>query len=314
MSDFALCKNAHQVMSRRNRKLALTPVRRGIRALPAPDDPSLPALVPLDRLSGAPHRWPTPHVLRTRWAAATDVGVRRDHNEDAFAIDPALGLFVVCDGVGGRLSGEVASSVAASTIQEWVQREAQTLAAAARSPRDARAVASVGVLVHDAIQGASLAIRDLAQSDLRYEGMCTTATVALIVHDFAVMGQVGDSRVYLGRGADVRQLTEDHTLHNLQVQRGLLKPHPARGRKSPITRVLGRGDAVEVDVGALPLMAGDRLLLCSDGLHEYLANDDELQGLLRLDVHEAAPAAIRHANARGGKDNITALFVELVAG
>lgn len=238
----------------------------------------------------------------------------RDQNEDAFAIDPSLGLFVVCDGVGGRLSGEVASLLAASTIRELVRREAETLAAAACAPRDAGAVASVGDLVHDAMQAASVAVRELAQSDHRYQGMCTTATVVLVVHDFAVVGQVGDWRAYLGRGDGVHQLTEDHTLHNLQVQRGLLKPNAARGRKSPITRALGQGDEVEGDIGALPLMAGDRLLLCSDGLHEYLADADELRDLLRLDIRDAAAAAIQHANARGGKDNITALFVELVSG
>ncbi|SFF37233.1 protein phosphatase [Nannocystis exedens] len=308
-------------MSRRSRRLTLTPARAGCAELLAADDAALPALVPLDRVSGRPQRWapgPAPYFrdergLRTRCAAATDVGRQRVHNEDALAIEPKLGLFVVCDGVGGRVSGEVASALAASTIREWVQREATRLAAVARSPGDAEAVASVGVLMHDAIQGASRAIRGLARSDPQHEGMCTTATVLLIVNDFAVVGQVGDSRAYLGRGVGVYQLTEDHTLHNLQIQQGLLRPDSARGCKSPITRALGREDAVEVDIGALPLMAGDRLLLCSDGLHEYLA-DDELRELLRLDIRDAAPAAIQHANARGGRDNITALFVELVAG
>jgi serine/threonine protein phosphatase PrpC len=255
----------------------------------------------------------SPPELRTRHAVATDAGRQRWHNEDAFAADPSLGLFVVCDGVGGRAKGEVASTLAALTIQQWVQREAGTLAAAACSPSDAEAVASAGVLVRDAVQRASLEIRDLARSDPRLEGMRTTASVALVVRDFVVVGQVGDSRVYLGRGAEVHQLTEDHTLHNMLIQQGLLRPDAACGCKSAITRALGRDETVEVDLLALPLLAGDRLLLCSDGLHEYLANEDELRALFRLDVREAAPAAIEHANGRGGKDNITALFVELVS-
>lgn len=288
--------------------------------LPAADDPGLPALVRLDRLSGRPQRWPFAAALpgpcsrlRTRHSVATDAGRRRAHNEDAFTVNRNLGLFVVCDGVGGRAAGEIAAALAVETIRERIQRETSTLTAAALSSRDEAAVASVGVLVRDAIQGASQAIWELAQTDRQLEKMCTTASVVVVANDLAVVGQVGDSRVYLGRGAGIHQLTEDHTLHNLQVQQGLIKPDPGRGRRSPITRVLGRGDAVEVDIGALPLAAGDRLLLCSDGLHDYLTGDDDLQPLFQLDVFDAAPAAIQYVNARGGEDDITALFVELVA-
>jgi serine/threonine protein phosphatase PrpC len=296
-------------MSHRHRKLTLMP--RLAAGLPAADDPGLPELVRLDGASGRPPRWPlpagSPGRLRTRFAGATDVGMRRGSNEDEFVADAAFGLFVVCDGVGGRPGGDIAARTAAAAIREHVRR-----GAAAGSSRDAAAVARAGVLVRDAMVGASLAVRDLARSEPRLEGMRTTASVVLIADDFAVVGQVGDSRVYLGRGASVHQLTEDHTLHGMQVRQGLLPPDAAGGRRSPITRALGRDD-VEVDVGALPLVAGDRLLLCSDGLHGYLA-DEALKELFRLDVRAAAPAAIDYANALGGEDNITALFVELVAG
>jgi serine/threonine protein phosphatase PrpC len=297
-----------ETMSHRHRKLTLMP--QPAAGLPAADDPGLPELVRLDGASGRPQRWSlpsgSPGRLQTRFAGATDIGMRRGSNEDAFVVDAAYGLFVVCDGVGGRPGGEIAARTAASAIREHVRRGAP------ESSRDAAAVARVGVLVRDAIVGASLAVRDLARSEPHLEGMRTTASVVLIAGDFAVVGQVGDSRVYLGRGASVRQLTEDHTLHCEQVRKGLVAPDAASGRRSPITRVLGR-DEVEVDVGALPLAAGDRLLLCSDGLHGYLA-DEALKDLFRLDVRAAAPAAIDYANALGGEDNITALFVELVAG
>lgn len=297
-------------MSHRHRKLTLLP--QPAAGLPAADDPGLPELVRLEGLSGRPQRWPapvgSPGRLGTRFAGVTDIGMRRGSNEDVFTVDAAYGLFVVCDGVGGRPGGEIAARTAAAAIREHVRRAAQ----AAGSSRDAAAVARAGVLVREAMLGASRAVRDVARSEPSLEGLCTTASVVLVADDFAVVGQVGDSRVYLGRGASVRQLTEDHTLHGMQVRQGLVAPDAAGGRRSPITRALGKGD-VEVDIGALPLAAGDRLLLCSDGLHGYLA-EEALKELFRLDVGAAAPAAIDYANALGGEDNITALFVELVAG
>ena len=133
--------------------------------------------------------------------------------------------------------------------------------------------------------------------------------------ELAIVGQVGDSRVYMARGDDVRQLTEDHTLLNMQVKQGLASADKARGRKSQITRAIGLREFVEVDIMAFPLQLGDRLLLCSDGLHEYLDQAaDTLIDLFRLHPRVAAPAAIRYANLCGGKDNITALFVEIVEG
>lgn len=305
-------------MSHRHRKLTLVRRQAALGELPAADDPSLPGLVPLDRLSGRPRRWPSADALgisavsglHTRHSAATDIGRRRAHNEDAYLADAKLGLFVVCDGVGGRAGGEIAAHEAAFSIWEWIGREASTLTAAARRSREEAAVTSVGALVRDAMQSASRALRTMAAEDPHLAGMCTTASVVVIANDLAVVGQVGDSRVYLARGTAVHQLTEDHTLRSMQIQQGL-KPGPAHGRRSPITRVLGREDAVEVDVAALSLTAGDRLLLCSDGLHAYLEDDDDLTALLELDVQEAATAAIHHANRSGGEDNITALFVEL---
>ena len=145
--------------------------------------------------------------------------------------------------------------------------------------------------------------------------MSTTASVVQFVGEMIVVGQVGDSRVYLARDGTVTQLTEDHTWLNLQVQQGLLTPKQARGRvgKNIITRAVGLREFVEVDILALPVQVGDRLLLCSDGLHAYLDSSSTLVDLFALDLREAAPAAIRHANACGGEDNITALFVEFLA-
>jgi protein phosphatase len=130
-----------------------------------------------------------------------------------------------------------------------------------------------------------------------------------------IVGQVGDSRVYLARDGIVSQLTEDHTWLNVQVKQGMITPEQAkqRGGKSVITRAVGLRDFVEVDILAVPVQVGDRLLLCSDGLHAYLDAAETLVDLFQLAPCDAAPKAIRHANARGGEDNITALFVEFLA-
>ena len=248
--------------------------------------------------------------LRTQHFGATHAGRRREHNEDVFLADAKLGLFVVCDGVGGRAFGDVAAYEAASAIWEQIVREAPALRSVLW---DAGSVAHASALVRDAMQRASNMIYTMGVTEPGLKGMCTTASVVLVANGLAVVGQVGDSRVYLGRGEGVHQLTEDHTLQNLLIKQGLAKPSPIRRRRSAITRALGLNAAVEVDIAALPLADGDRLLLCTDGLHECLEEED-LFDLFELDVEDAAPAAIHHANTRGGRDNITALFVDIVSG
>jgi PPM family protein phosphatase len=306
-------------MSRRRRKLALFPTGDG---LPRADDPALPGPV-----SGSAHsalRWPqTSARVGSTWSAAhtthfgmTDPGKLRALNEDAFLADGRLGLFIVADGVGGRPFGGFASGEAVSVLWERIWRETQAIGAlmpgqgAAWMGSDA--VVQIGGVVRTAMQDASQKLRAMAKMDGRYAGMCTTASVVLVAGEVAVVGQVGDSRVYHARGATVRQVTEDHTLLNLQVKQGLMIPEQARGRRSPITRALGLADELEVDIYAVPVARGDRLLLCSDGLHEYFDREKVLRHLFQLDIRAAAPAAVRHARRRGGRDNITALFVEIL--
>ncbi len=268
--------------------------------------------------------------MRTRHFGASNCGLRRSNNEDAFHADEELGLFLVCDGVGGRSAGEIASQETVEMIWEWVHREAPAIQAARDEAALARRMVShagggahpvwlsadtvgrLGGFVRGALQNACYMVHSMAEVDTTFSGMSTTASVVLIAGEVAVVGQVGDSRVYLARDRQVRQVTEDHTLLNMQVKQGLVSPEQARGRRSQITRAIGMHDFVEVDITAFPVQPGDRLLLCSDGLHEYLDSGDDLIDLFHLDVRDAAPAAIRHANERGGKDNITALFVEVL--
>ncbi len=246
-------------------------------------------------------------ALRTRHFGITDCGLVRARNEDAFLIDERLGLFIVCDGVGGRAHGEVAAAATAESVWEHVRREVTLY-----KPGADRGGWLQGVM-RAALQHASRVVYELAASDRRFTGMSTTASAVLVAGDLAVIGHVGDSRVYHARGAAVRQLTEDHTLRNLQGLRGLASPAQGRGHKSPIIRVVGIRDCVEVDTMVVPLAVGDRLLLCTDGLHTYLEDDAALRRLFSLDMQQAGSAAVAHTHRCGGKDNITAVFVEVIA-
>lgn len=268
-----------------------------------------------------------PWVPRTRHSGISDCGSYRAKNEDAFLIDEQFGLFIVCDGVGGRRSGEIAAAEAVSIIQEQVQDAmftgswrkvgADDLPPLASETRQRSGAASPSLedicgVLRSAMQHASRAIFDLGLEDSRLTGMSTTASVMLVVGEYAVIGQVGDTRVYHARGHSNRQVTEDHTLQNMRAQQDLHGP-AQRSRKSPITRALGLGKAVEVDIFTTRVIAGDRFLLCTDGLHEHLEPEAIRKRLFQMDLQDAALAAIRHVSRCGGKDNATAVFVEILS-
>jgi serine/threonine protein phosphatase PrpC len=250
--------------------------------------------------------------MRVRYFGHTDVGMKRSHNEDAFLADPDLGLFIVCDGVGGRARGEVASREAVDFIWEWVKREEPTLNASRERSREPDVVAKLCQIMRGAIQNATYMVHSLGQLNPDHRGMSTTASAFLVCGNLGVVGQVGDSRVYLSRDGQTSQLTEDHTLVNYQLKHGLISPEEAKRSRirNVITRAVGHKDYVEVDTLPIPLFARDRILLCSDGLHGYLT-DGALERIMANDVQAAVLDAIRFANEQGGSDNITALMVEL---
>ncbi len=251
--------------------------------------------------------------MRTRHFGITDVGLRRRHNEDAFLADEDLGVFVVCDGVGGRAKGEVASRETADLIWEWLKREEDTIRAIQRAPEQG-AVRKAVVTMRQAIQNACYLVHGMGEIDPERRGMSTTTSALVVGAGLGIVGQVGDSRVYRYRDGSVEQLTEDHTLVNYQLKHGLITPEEAESSRSKhvITRAVGHKDYVEVDVLTVEIQPGDKLLLCSDGLHGYVQEPADLAYLLSLDVQAAAEEAIRFANAHGGKDNITAVVVELL--
>lgn len=250
--------------------------------------------------------------MPVRYFAHTDVGQKRSHNEDAFLADPDLGLYVVCDGVGGRARGEVASSEAVDLIWEWIKREEAFIASARENPSNDD-VKRLCRTVRGAIQNATYMLHSMGEINPEQRGMSTTASTLLLAGSVAIVGQVGDSRVYLRRNDQVSQLTEDHTLINYQIKAGLITPDEAKNSrvKNVITRAVGHKDYVEVDTLPIPIFPSDRLLLCSDGLHGYLENEEDVERIMGQDVQQGVLDAIRFANEQGGSDNITAMLVEL---
>lgn len=251
--------------------------------------------------------------MRVRYFGHTDVGLKRAHNEDAFLADPELGLFVVCDGVGGRARGEIASREAVDFIWEWFKREEKSLAELREEGPTPESVGKLCQLMRGAIQNATYMVHSLGQLNPDQRGMSTTASAFYMAGSIGIVGQVGDSRVYLSRDGRVSQLTEDHTLVNYQLKHGLITPDEAKRSRirNVITRAVGHKDYVEVDTLPIPLFPRDRILLCSDGLHGYLT-EPALDRIMGKDVQEAVLDSIRFANEQGGSDNITSLLIELI--
>lgn len=253
--------------------------------------------------------------MRTRHAGLTDTGLCRSNNEDEFLAVPELGLFVVCDGVGGRAKGEVASRVTAEQIRFFVESETALLESARAETGELPGpiLRRLRGLVRGAIQNACYMVHGMGLQDPEQRGMSTTASVLLITGHTGIVGQVGDSRVYLGRAGEVSQVTEDHTVVQHQVKAGRMTPEEARRSrlKNIITRAVGQKEYVNPDITELKLEPGDRVLLCTDGLHDYLDRGVDVHELFNRELEAAPTDAIRMANERGGEDNITALFVEL---
>jgi serine/threonine protein phosphatase PrpC len=242
---------------------------------------------------------------------ATDVGRKRKSNEDAFLNDDTLGLYVVADGMGGHAAGEVASQEAVETIYGMVKRGLRAFPQIVGRLTDEHARAACR-LIEGAVQAATYMVFALGELDRDKSGMGTTISALLALGDYAVTAQVGDSRIYQVRAGGATQLTEDHTLISWQLKQGLITQEEARRspHRNVITRAVGNHDYVEVDTGLVSLEPGDRFLVCSDGLHGYLKTN-EIAVLAELGGQESVRRFIDLANQRGGKDNITAIVVEV---
>jgi protein phosphatase len=257
--------------------------------------------------------------VRVEIAALSDVGCVRKNNEDAFGYDPALGLFIVCDGVGGTNSGEIASALAVETaLDKFAALQAEGEA--------------IEVRLNEAIVAANLAVREAAVEP-QNRGMGTTlvaAAIDLSNGDSAdakgpsgkqrlLVGNVGDSRGYMIQNGQCLQLTVDHSYLNELIRSGAIKVEDAgkvnlEGMGSVITRAIGAAQSVEADFFSVEAQAGDMVLLASDGLTRYLTPNDIAQRVLGEDLKVSCERLIAEAKQRGGADNITCLLLRFSAG
>jgi PPM family protein phosphatase len=232
--------------------------------------------------------------VNVNWGARTDVGLVREANEDSYLAEAPL--FVVADGMGGHLAGDVASQTAIETIARSNDR-----------------AASPGRLA-SVVREANSAIYNKAGADPALRGMGTTCTLLLIDSGHGHIAHVGDSRAYLMRNGDLAQVTEDHTLVGRLVREGKLSPKEAElhPQRSIITRALGVEADVEVDTQDFELSEGDRLMLCSDGLTSMIPKEAIAKTLSdEADPQAAASRLVDMANEAGGEDNITVVIVDV---
>jgi len=253
-------------------------------------------------------------MRKLTWAALTDVGMKRSGNEDAYVIAEEFGLYVVCDGMGGHASGEVASAMTTEEVVAFLRdRDAGDLSL----PYDTEDGASeMEKVLSNAIQHANDKVYVSGMKDPKLEGMGTTIVSVLEDGDRLVLGHVGDSRIYRFRAGTLEQLTRDHSLLNHKIDMGELRTQEEiKGFKhgNIIVRAIGLKDYVRPEAQTVDRAPGDVLLLCSDGLSD-LVDDWAIENVLEAnqeDLDEAAQILVRMANDRGGKDNITVVVIRV---
>lgn len=233
----------------------------------------------------------------------TDRGRVRTDNQDAYfagKITDDSVFAVVCDGMGGANAGNVASELAVRHISEYV----------IRSYRDGMDMTDTEKTLKNAIVSANISLYDKAVNNAELAGMGTTAVAAFVKDGTAVIAHVGDSRIYLVNG-EIKQLTRDHSVVQSLIESGKITPEDAKvhPRKNVITRALGAEEDVAVDSDCINLSDGDTLLLCSDGLTNFLDDKDILTVFQNNDISAVAERLVEEANKNGGGDNITVVTV-----
>ena len=257
--------------------------------------------------------------MKLSWAVSTDPGLRRSSNEDSYCTREDLGLFVVADGMGGHVAGEVASRIAVETIQTFIQETA-----GADKNRtwpfpfepdltfESNRLKAAFRLANHQIANAMADAADL-------RGMATTASALLASADRtrASVAHVGDSRVYVLRGGTLEQMTKDHSWVEEQVRAGTMTPSAARQHpwRNVVTRALAGGDDPEVDLLELVPARGERFLLCSDGLFTVVSHEQiaEILGARGVALQGICNQLVAAANDAGGPDNITTLVIDVEA-
>ncbi len=243
----------------------------------------------------------------------TDVGVVREHNEDSAHMESAQGFFIVADGMGGHAAGEVASAMAVDTVRQTLEAAKADIEAFRKSPTDTGRRGLVQLL-QSAVLQAHQAVYQRGQNEQDKQGMGTTLDVVLIAGAEAFVAHVGDSRTYLVREGRSSQITTDHTVAEVLVIEGKLTIEEAA--VSPLRTILVNAIGVSADVGVemahVTLKKNDRILLCSDGLHDYFPVEEEIAQRMNAEKPgEALKEMVELAKTRGGHDNITGIAVHV---
>jgi serine/threonine protein phosphatase PrpC len=241
------------------------------------------------------------------FAAITDIGCTRSNNEDSYGYDGEQHIYAVCDGMGGRAAGEIASNLAVRTLIESYGLSANWVMSGEPIPLANRLL--------QAILDANQAVRQAGIQNAELNTMGTTLVCACFEGDHAVIGNVGDSRAYLVRDGYCQQITQDHSLLAEALQAGdiSLETAAASNLQSVITRAIGVEDTVDPDLFASQLQPGDVLLLASDGLTRYAQQNEILAAIENTpDLTAACQSLVDFAKSSGGVDNITCILVRFL--
>jgi serine/threonine protein phosphatase PrpC len=242
----------------------------------------------------------------------TDVGRRRKLNEDNFLVDTEANLYSVCDGMGGHNAGEVASQMAIETLGSFIQKSHREKEITWPYGLDVN-LSFDGNRLKTAIKLANKKVFKAADNREDYTGMGTTLVAALVSEKTMTVGSVGDSRCYLIRDGKLSQLTQDDSWVSAAWAEGILssdeiEKHPLR---NVITKAVGAKDALDIEVSEHSLQNGDIVLICSDGLHSMINDQQIINAVTPFPptLQEAAQALINAANEAGGKDNVTVVLL-----
>ncbi len=252
--------------------------------------------------------------MRIASCGKTDVGLKREGNEDNYICNDQLGLYAVADGMGGHAAGEVASQTAVDTLTKFIQSR---LTQTPQLEGDETIQHYISML-EDGVQEANRAICEKSKGNEGMNGMGTTFSGMLITGPQAAMAHVGDSRIYRLRDGNFEAITNDHSWVQEQLDRNIITPEEAKVHRwrNVITRALGNRTILDVDTSVVDLQPGDRYLMCSDGL-TGMVDDDLLGGMLAElghDLEDTATAMIENANQAGGEDNITLVLLRIDEG
>ncbi len=253
--------------------------------------------------------------MNIRSCGITDVGLKRDGNEDAFSVEDSLGLYIVADGMGGHLAGEVASRVAVEMIngafRKWIEEEAGEEEIFGEPDAS---LSLEGNYLLGAIRLANRVVYEMALERKQYQGMGTTVAALFVTPTMIISANVGDSRIYLTRDGDLERLSRDHSLVGEQVEMGMMTEEEAdnSSMKHVLTRNLGSSEDVEPDIFEIEPSGNDCFVLCSDGVTDLL-NDEEI---LSLTMETIAPEdlckkIIDAVLKRGAHDNTTIISLFL---